>query len=436
MNKSNANVNLLIVDDTLKNIQVLGTLLRNEGYQIHVAQNGLQALKVVETVQPDLILLDVMMPQLDGFETCKRLKANEKTKEIPIIFLTARTEIEAIVEGFELGAVDYVTKPFNPPELLSRVNTHLTLYKLQKELEQRVADRTAELRQTNRAYSRFVPRAFLQLLNQQSIVDVTLGDYIQTDMTILFSDIRDFTPLSERMPPPENFRFINEYLSRVSPIIRQYDGFIDKYMGDGIMALFPEQPENALQAAIAMQREVAHFNTQLSEKGKSPIRIGIGLHTGKLMLGTIGETERMEGTVISDAVNVAARIEGLTKLYQANVLISESTLTQLKHAENYNFRCLGKVQVKGRREPVSVYEVLDGSSTTSIALKLKTKAVFEAGLDLLLNRRFAEASVKFNSILEHNPGDKAARVYLERSEQLMVQRVPPDLEGAEVVIEK
>ena len=146
MSQTKNDARILIVDDALKNIQVLGTMLRKEGYQIQVAQNGLQALKVVETELPDLILLDVMMPQLDGFETCKLLKASERTKEIPIVFLTAKTETEYVIEGFDLGAVDYVTKPFNPTELLVRVNTHLTLYRLQQKLEQQVERRTAELR--------------------------------------------------------------------------------------------------------------------------------------------------------------------------------------------------------------------------------------------------------------------------------------------------
>ncbi len=143
---------VLIVDDTVQNIQVLGTVLREQNYQINVAQNGLQALESVEKVRPDLILLDVMMPEMDGFEACKRLKANDETKDIPIIFLTAKVETEDVVHGFDLGAVDYVTKPFNATELLARVHTHLELQRLRRELEeynqmleQKVQERTAEL---------------------------------------------------------------------------------------------------------------------------------------------------------------------------------------------------------------------------------------------------------------------------------------------------
>lgn len=141
----NENSRILIVDDTVKNIQVLGTILKQEGYQLNVAQNGKQALDVVGKVKPDLILLDVMMPEMDGFEACGHLKANPETADIPVIFLTAKIETEDIVKGFELGAVDYVTKPFNPTELLKRVDTHLSLYHLRRKLEDLVAERTAHL---------------------------------------------------------------------------------------------------------------------------------------------------------------------------------------------------------------------------------------------------------------------------------------------------
>ena len=139
------NSRILIVDDTVKNIQVLGTILKQEGYQLNVAQNGKQALDVVGKVRPDLILLDVMMPEMDGFEACTHLKANPETADIPVVFLTAKIETEDIVKGFDLGAVDYVTKPFNPTELLKRVDTHLSLYHLRRKLEELVAERTAHL---------------------------------------------------------------------------------------------------------------------------------------------------------------------------------------------------------------------------------------------------------------------------------------------------
>ncbi|MBT3606302.1 MAG: response regulator, partial [Candidatus Latescibacteria bacterium] len=153
MNIQNENFRILIVDDTIKNIQVLGTILRGESYLTNVAQDGLKALEIVSLVRPDLILLDIMMPELDGFETCKRLKDNPDTRDIPVVFLTAKTEIDDMVHGFELGAVDYITKPFNPTELLARVRTHLQVYHLQEELRHQLGE-NARLKREQEAFLR------------------------------------------------------------------------------------------------------------------------------------------------------------------------------------------------------------------------------------------------------------------------------------------
>ena len=153
MKGTNRGSQVLVVDDTPQNLQLLGKLLRDEGYRIIVAQSGRQALEAVKKVVPDLILLDVMMPEMDGFETCTRLKEIPVTRDIPVIFLTARTETESVVKGLRLGAVDYVTKPFSAEELLVRVETHLTLQRLRKELEQRVED-VSRLRREQEAFLR------------------------------------------------------------------------------------------------------------------------------------------------------------------------------------------------------------------------------------------------------------------------------------------
>jgi class 3 adenylate cyclase len=165
-----------------------------------------------------------------------------------------------------------------------------------------------------------VPQEFLNHLNKNTITDVSLGDQVQREMTVMFSDIRNFTTMSEEMTPEENFNFLNEYLSRISLIIRQHRGFIDKYMGDGIMALFPDSIDTALEAANGMRQEVSRHNKRLQSKGEKPFTIGIGLNTGKLMLGILGEKQRLQGTVISDVVNLASRFEGLNKLYKTSII--------------------------------------------------------------------------------------------------------------------
>ncbi|MEG3972906.1 AAA family ATPase, partial [Microcoleus sp. T2B6] len=172
---------------------------------------------------------------------------------------------------------------------------------------------TAELFLLNQAYERFVPNQFLQFLDKSSIIDVELGDQVQLEMSVLFSDIRDFTTLSETMTPKDNFRFINSYLSRMEPVINENNGFIDKYIGDAIMALFSGEANNAVKAGIAMLHCLVEYNQNRANSGYGPIQIGIGINTGTLMLGTVGGQNRMEGTVISDAVNLASRVESLTK---------------------------------------------------------------------------------------------------------------------------
>ncbi|NJN67571.1 MAG: AAA family ATPase [Chloroflexaceae bacterium] len=286
------------------------------------------------------------------------------------------------------------------------------------------------------AYSRFVPREILQFLGKESIIQVNLGDQIQQDMTVLFSDIRDFTALSEQMTPQENFNFINAYLGRVSPIIRDHRGYIDKYIGDAIMALFPEQPDDAIQAAIAMQQEVAVYNQHRANSGYQPISIGIGLHTGNVMLGTVGEAQRMEGTVISDTVNLASRLEGLTKVYGVSILVSERMLFSLHRPNRYTFYFLDQVKVKGKREPVSVFEILDGSPAEVLERKLKTRSDFEHGLFHYHGQEFHEAIQSFKRVLMVDPDDRAAQLYLQRATNFIEYGVPVDWEGVAALTEK
>ena len=291
---------ILIVDDTRANLRLLAGMLAKQGYKVRPVPNGPLALSAAKLDPPDLILLDINMPGMNGYEVCRRLKADEETSDIPIIFISALDDTTDKVKAFMMGGVDYITKPFKIEEVIARVETHLTLRNLQKQLEQmneqleqRVKERTAELAQLNTYYEYFVPREFLAFLQKNSILEVRLGDQVQQELSVMFADIRGFTTLSEQLTPQATFHFINEYLSWVSPVIRQHKGFIDKYIGDAIMALFPYQAENALQAAIAMLKQVAKYNVYRQKRNASAIHIGIGLHTGHLMLGIIGEQERM-----------------------------------------------------------------------------------------------------------------------------------------------
>ncbi|MDP5018948.1 MAG: AAA family ATPase, partial [Dolichospermum sp.] len=219
-----------------------------------------------------------------------------------------------------------------------------------------------KMAELNKAYERFVPRQFLQFLQKESIIDVRLGDQVQLEMSVLFSDIRDFTRMSEKMTPEENFKFINAYLSRMESAIIENQGFIDKYIGDAIMALFSGEADDAVQAGIAMLNRLNLYNQERINYGLEPIRNGIGINTGLLMLGTVGGNNRMDGTVISDAVNLASRIEGLTKEYGVSLLISQQTFQRLQKPENYAIRQVDKVKVKGKLETVTIYEVFDADT--------------------------------------------------------------------------
>lgn len=463
---------ILIVDDNAINLTLLiESLNQKTEFELLSADSGEGALDILRDNQPDIILLDIMMPGIDGFETCRRVKANSATADIPIIFMTALSETSDKVKGFRVGAVDYITKPIQHEELIARINTHMTIRNLQKQLkvanddlEGRVNIRTSELavansemaqinadlkseiekrhrayenlNNVNLAYSRFVPKALLKLLNQRSIVAVQLGDHRQMDMTIMFSDIRSFTTISEKMSPQENFNFINAYFRRVSPIIRQYHGFVDKYIGDAIMALFPTTADDAIQASITMLQTLSAYNETRNRPDRMPINIGVGLHTGGVMLGTVGENERMEGTVISDAVNLAARLEGLTGLYGASMIVSEKTLFSTTHPESYNYRFLDTVQVKGKTQVVPVFEILDGNSPQVIEAKLKTRSDFEQALSFYQSGAFRDAIENFEKVLAEDPHDKAAALYIKRATQYIKHGVPENWSGANALNEK
>ncbi len=391
---------ILIVDDEPVNLQVLVNHLSLQNYAITQATNGMEALEVIEQgFKPDLILLDVMMPKMTGLEVCQKLREVFPATEVPILMLTAKAQIDVLVEGFSSGANDYLTKPISKNELLARIKTHLRLSHI------------------NLAYSRFVPREFLQMLNKESIIDVKLSDSVNRSMSILFSDIRDFTAASERMSPEDTFQFINAYLSRMEPAIAANHGFIDKYIGDAIMALFNGEADDAVQAGIAMLRSLGEYNYDRLGQGELPIKIGIGINTGDLMLGTVGGKTRMDGTAIGDAVNLASRIEGLTKKYGVSLLISDRTFSRLKNPERYGIRQIDTVQVKGKSELVTVYEVFDADPPELQAGKLETKQDFETALFYYNQNSPEEAQELFERCLCKNPQDRVAQIYRDRTEE-------------------
>jgi len=237
------------------------------------------------------------------------------------------------------------------------------------------------------------------------------------NMTVLFSDIRSFTTLSEKMSPQDNFSFINAYLKEMGPIIREYNGFIDKYIGDVIMALFIKA-DDALNASIAMLKKLYAFNNLKNNQIPS-IKTGIGLNTGNLMLGIIGEQNRLQCTVISDAVNLASRLEGATKTYKSSVIISQNTLDRLENPSQYAIRFLDNIKVKGRSERVNIFEVFDGDSTLVREGKVVTLSTFEEAVHLHQKQRFKEALKLMPACVVLNPHDAPAEIYIQRCQNFL-----------------
>ena len=318
---------ILVVDDTPANIAALTGPLKDKGYQISVATNGKQALEVVQRVRPDLILLDVMMPEMDGFETCRRLKGAESTRNIPIIFLTARTETTDIVQGFELGAVDYVPKPFNAHELLARVNTHLTMDRLHRENE--------------RLLLSILPASIATRLKSG---DAGIADHFPA-VSVLFADIVDFTVLSGGMSPQPLVSLLDDLFTQFDELAGLHHVEKIKTIGDCYMAVcgVPE-PQSDHESALAdMALEMLACVKQFNEIRSSSLRLRMGLNTGPVVAGVIGPSKFIYD-LWGDTVNTASRMESSGQ--PGRIQVTEQMQKAL--AANFELEERGEVDIKGK----------------------------------------------------------------------------------------
>jgi class 3 adenylate cyclase/HAMP domain-containing protein len=286
----------------------------------------------------------------------------------------------------------------------------------------------------NAAYFRFVPKNFVDLLGKESVLSVAPGDNVSRNMAVLFSDIRSFTSLSEKMTPQENFNFINSYLKRMGPVIRENSGFIDKYIGDAIMALF-ESAGCAVGSAAKMIEKLGEYNLHRKNSGYDPISIGIGIHFGPLMLGVVGENERINATVISEDVNIASRLEGLCKHFGAYIIVSGDAMAAGGGASGVETRPLGKISVRGRGASLELFEVLVPSYDERSRLKSETRSVFADAVDKYNNARIADALAGFAEISKCNPGDRAAELFVHKCGELLKTGVPEGFDGTEELSE-
>jgi adenylate cyclase len=273
---------------------------------------------------------------------------------------------------------------------------------------------TRELFHLNEAFSRFVPRQFLQSLAHKNISEIQLGESIEKKMSVLFADIRGFTTRSEQMTPEDTFKFINAYLRRMEPAIIENQGFIDKYIGDEIMALFAGSADDAVSAGITMLKRLAEYNLTRQRPERLPIEIGIGINTGNLMLGTVGGQSRIDTTVLGDTVNLGSRLQQLTKVYNVPLLISHYTLAEMIEPMKYALRLIDQVQVKGKAQKVSVFEVFEADPPAEKQAKLETKPIFETALISYYRGDVETANALLKQCLKINPLDQVVQVYLAR----------------------
>ncbi|MFE4105258.1 adenylate/guanylate cyclase domain-containing protein [Almyronema epifaneia] len=436
---------IVCVDDETTVLKSLKAELKEafgDRYLIEMADDGQDALDLVAELLSDrceipLVISDYIMPGIKGDELL--LQVHRLSPYTLKIMLTGQATLEAMVNAVHnANLYRYIPKPWQTEDLRLTVTEALNSYHQTQELirtkqelvqanreqaqliaelhenERRLKQFTDELFQVNQAFSQFVPRQFMQLLDRASIVDVQLGDQIEREMSVLFADIRGFTAMSEAMSPEDTFQFINAFFRRMEPAIVNNGGFIDKYIGDAVMALFSSTPNDAVQAGVAMLERLQDYNQSRLVRGQAAISMGIGINTGSLMLGTVGGQHRMDTTVISDTVNVAARLEKLTKEYGVSLLITEHTLAQLYNPNDYAIRLIAQVAVRGKSQSLRIYEVFDADPAASRHQKQLTKAQFEQALALYQQQNYQLAMPLFQACLTEHASDRAAQIYLQQ----------------------
>ncbi|MFS8120024.1 MAG: response regulator [Microcoleus sp.] len=471
---SNKSPCIMLVDDEPDNLILLQELLQLEGYTTVSALSGDEALSLARASRPDLILLDIMMPELDGFDVCDRLRKDTALQTVPVIFLTALDDDTSRIRGLEIMADDYLTKPFNSRLLLAKVENILLLSKMRSQVvssqfNQQVKEQSkrqiAAAWEANEYLSEkfhlFVPQQLLGRIAPQGIESIQLGNVTEEELTILFCDIRGFTAIAESQEARETFEWLNAFFTKMNDCITSHGGFIDKYLGDAIMAVF-DQPNshaiNAIEAAVAMQESLQEFNAQRHKYNlEYPVNIGTGINTGIGMIGTLGSDRRMDSTVIGDVVNTASRLENLTKIYGCQIIVSENAIVHAREflnntspnskeslllkcdleaekpkrmistshptaadshspSNNYYYRWIDRVTPRGKQQAIEIYEIWAASSPDSQAKQL-TQSLFDKGIQGWQSEKFVAALGYFQQLIEQNPADTVVSFYITRCQE-------------------
>jgi adenylate cyclase len=308
------------------------------------------------------------------------------------------------------------------------------------EKERREAERNLAL---TRTFEKFVPREFLNRIATGGVEHIRLGSTHSDTITMLFSDIRSFTTLSETMTPSQLVAFLNNYLALMNESIHLNRGFVDKFIGDAIMALYDlpdssdaEEATGALRSAIGMQQSLMRYNQERVAAGYAPVLTGIGIHSGEVIIGTVGSEQRMDSTVLGDAVNLASRLEGLTKPYGAKVLASDATHGLVAEQAEFQWRELDRVTVKGKTRPVGLFELLSADPPELLEQKQATLALFEEGRAQYRQQRWQASQQAFEECLRLFPDDAVPPIYLARIREFQITPPPADWDGATCMTSK
>jgi adenylate cyclase len=353
MNEQTRTGRVLVVDDNRMNRLMLERALEMAGHSVVSAENGREALDILADDPPDVVLLDIVMPELDGVSVLEQIKTDPTLQHLPVIMISAVDEIESVVECIEIGAEDYLPKPFDPVLLQARINGALAKKRLHELERERVRG----------LFSRFVPEHVVQDVLERTDDDLRLGGSRDVG-TVMFTDIRGFTSYSEDTEPHLVIQLLNEYFGEMIDAIFEQSGTLVGYRGDGLMAVFgapialDDHADRALAAARDMlEVRMPRFNRWLREQGLGDgLEMGIGLNSGPFMSGNVGSARRLEYTVHGDTVNTAARLEGMTKTARRSILMAESTRESLSsRSDDLDF--VGEFEVRGRQSTLKLWSL-------------------------------------------------------------------------------
>jgi class 3 adenylate cyclase len=337
---------LLVVDDNRVNRLLVARTLEQFGHRVAFAENGRQALEALRKRPADLVLLDIEMPEMNGYQTLEALRAEPKLRDIPVVMMSSVDEVDSVARCIEMGAEDYLFKPVNAVLLRARVAASLE--------KKRLRDQQREL---------FRKFATAEVAEELLATGLALGGK-QVDATVMFSDIRAFTGLVEALPPEETIDLLNSYYTLMFDAIGSQGGIVNQMLGDGLMALFgaplarADHAERAVRAGLEMLELVAGFDREQAAQGKPEIRIGVGIASGQVIAGYTGTERRVTYTCVGDTVNLAAHLEAHTKVLGRPILIDEQARAAL--SSDIRVEDHGPVQFKSRAQPVRVYSVSHG----------------------------------------------------------------------------